>query len=152
ILDRSRRGTIHKAKIGDPTILPKLPYGYKRTKNERQTVIEIVEVEASIVRKIFSLYVHERLSLNEICRRLGGEQVKSPKGNSRWYPATISGILKNRAYTGSAAYGKSQKYEGIDKIRYYKGVRQLKPKNPRKRTNEESWYEINIPIIISESD
>src|SRR5262249_53784646 len=88
ILDRSRRGTIHKAKIGDPTILPKLPYGYKRTKNERQTVIEIVEVEASIVRKIFSLYVHERLSLNEICRRLGGEQVKSPKGNSRWYPAT----------------------------------------------------------------
>lgn len=152
ILDRSRRGTIHKAKIGDPAILPKLPYGYKRIKNERQTEIEIVEEDANVVRKIFNLYIHERLSLNGICRKLGECQIKSPKGNPCWFPATILGILRNRAYTGSAAYGKSEKSEGIDKIRHYKGVRQLKPKNPRKKTNEESWYEINIPIIISESD
>lgn len=152
ILDRSRRGTIHKAKIGDPAILPKLPYGYQRIKNERQTVIEIVEADANVVRRIFHLYVHERLSLNGICRRLGEWQIKSPKGNPNWFPATILGILKNRAYTGSAAYGKSEKSEGIDKIRHYKGARQLKPKNPRKKTNEEFWYEINIPIIISESD
>lgn len=152
ILDRSRRGTIHKAKMGDPTILPKLPYGYKRIKNDRQTTIEIVEADAKTVRKIFNLYVNERFSLNEICRKLSEEQIKSPKGNSRWFPATLSGILKNRAYTGSAAYGKSEKYEGIDKIRHYNGVRQLKPKNPRRRTNEESWHEITIPIIISESD
>ncbi len=152
ILDRSRRGTIHKAKSGDPAILPKLPYGYQRIKNERQTVIEIVETDANVVRKIFYLYVHERLSLNGICRRLSEVQIKSPKGNSYWFPATILGILKNKAYIGTAAYGKSEKYEGIDKIRHYKGLRRLKPKNPRKKTNEDSWYEINIPIIISESD
>lgn len=152
ILDRSRRGTIHKAKMGDPAILPKLPYGYKKIKKDHQTVIEIVEAEASTVRKIFNLYIHERLSLNEICRRLSEAQIKSPKGNSRWFSATVSGMLKNRAYTGSAAYGKSEKYEGTDKIRHYKGGRQLKPKNPRKKTSEESWHEINIPIIISESD
>lgn len=152
ILDRSRRGTIHKAKMGDPTILPKLPYGYQRIKNERQTVIEIVEADANVVRKIFNLYVHERLSLNGICRRLSEHQIKSPKGNPCWFPATILGILKNRAYTGSAAYGKSEKSEGVDKIRHYKGIRQLKPKNPRKKVKEESWYEIGIPIIISESD
>jgi site-specific DNA recombinase len=152
ILDRSRRGTIHKAKMGDPAILPKLPYGYRKTKNDRQTVIEIVEENANIVRKIFNLYVHERLSLNGICRRLSEDQIKSPKGNSCWFPGSVSGILKNRAYTGSAAYGKSEKSEGIDKIRHYGGVRQVKPKNPRKKTNEESWYDINVPIIISESD
>jgi site-specific DNA recombinase len=152
ILDRSRRGTIHKAKMGDPAILPKLPYGYKKIKNDRQTIIETVEAEANSVRKIFHMYIHDRLSLNEICRRLSEAHIKSPKGNFRWYPATLSGMLKNRAYTGSAAYGKSEKYEGTDKIRYYKGVKQLKPKNPRKKTNEESWYEINVPIIISESD
>jgi site-specific DNA recombinase len=152
ILDRSRRGTIHKAKMGDPTILPKLPYGYKRIKNDRQTTVEIVEEDAKTVRKIFNMYIHERFSLNEICRKLSENQIKSPKGNSRWFPGTISGILKNRAYTGSAAYGKSEKYEGIDKIRHYRGVRQLIPKNPRRRTDEESWYEINIPIIISEND
>lgn len=152
ILDRSRRGTIHKAKIGDPAILPKLPYGYRRIKNDRKTVIEIVDTDANVIKKIFNLYVHERLSLNGICRKLGEDQIKSPKGNSRWFPATILGILKNRAYTGSAAYGKSEKSEGIEKIRHYKGMRQLKPKNPRKKTSEESWYEINVPIIISESD
>lgn len=152
ILDRSRRGTIHKAKMGDPAILPKLPYGYQRIKNDRQTVIEIVESDANVVRKIFNLYVNERLSLNGICRRLGEAQFKSPKGNPCWFPATILGILKNRAYTGAAAYGKSEKSEGIDKIRHYKGVRQLKPKNPRKKTNKESWYEISIPIIINEND
>ena len=152
ILDRSRRGTIHKAKMGDPAILPKLPYGYKKIKNDRQTIIEIVEAEANVVKKIFHLYINEKLSLNEICRRLSEVQIKSPKGNTRWYPATLSGMLKNRSYTGSAAYGKSEKYEGVDKIRYYKGVRQLKPKNPRRKTNEESWYEISIPTIISEND
>lgn len=152
ILDRSRRGTIHKAKMGDPTILPRLPYGYRRIKSEGKTIVEIVETDAHIIRKIFNLYVQERLSLNGICRKLGECQIKSPKGNSRWFTATILGILRNRAYTGSAAYGKSERYEGIDKIRHYKGIRQLKPKNPRKRTKEESWYEINIPIIISEND
>jgi site-specific DNA recombinase len=152
ILDRSRRGTIHKAKMGDPSILPKLPFGYKRIKNDRQTNVQIVESDAKTVRRIFSLYVNEKLSLNEICRRLAESQIKSPKGNPRWLPATISGILKNRAYTGSAAYGKSEKYEGIDKIRHFNGARQVKPKNPRKKTHEESWYEINIPIIIGEND
>lgn len=152
ILDRSRRGTIHKAKMGDPSILPSLPFGYKRVKNDRQTAVEIIEVDANSVRRIFHFYVHERLSLNEICRRLSDAQIKSPKGNVRWFPATISGILKNRAYTGSAAYGKSEKYEGVDKIRHYKGIRQHVPKNPRRKINEESWHEISVPIIISESD
>ena len=153
ILDRSRRGRIHKAKQGDLSILPNMPYGYRRIKKERETIIEIVEHEADIVRKIFKHYVYDRLSLNEINRRLFLDGVKSPKGNSHWHRSTIVQILKNRAYVGSAFYGKTQKDEGtMEKIRYFKSGKQIKPKYARKMRPEGDWFEIKLPPIINESD
>jgi site-specific DNA recombinase len=34
-LDRSRRGRIFKAKQGDPTIIPSVPYGYRKVKSKK---------------------------------------------------------------------------------------------------------------------
>jgi site-specific DNA recombinase len=153
ILDRSRRGRIHKAKLGDQSILPGVPFGYRKTKQDGQTVIEVIERDASVVKLIFKLYVYDQISLNEISRRLCKDGIKSPKGCSYWHKSSVAFILKNRAYIGSAYYGKTEAYEGIsDKIRYYKSGKVIKPKYAKKARPEEEWFEISIPAIISEND
>lgn len=153
ILDRSRRGRIHKAKKGDQSILPSVPFGYRKTKQERQTKIEIEEKEADIVKQIFRYYIYDYLSLNEINRKLCESGIKSPRGNPCWHRSTIAGILKNRAYIGSASYGKTEKYEGIpDKIRHHKSGIYIKPKSAKRVRSEGNWFEIRIPMIISEND
>lgn len=153
ILDRSRRGRIHKAKLGEQSILPSVPFGYRRTKQVRQTMIEIEEMEAVIIKQIYKFYISDLLSLNEISRKLGESGISSPRGGSCWHRSTIVGILKNRAYTGSASYGKTEKHGGIpDKIRHYKSGIHIKPKHAKKVRPEGEWFEISIPAIISEND
>jgi len=153
ILDRSRRGRIHKAKLGEQSILPSVPFGYRKTKQERQTIIEVEKREATVVKQIYKFYIYDHLSLNEISLRLGESGIKSPRGNSYWHRSTIVGILKNRAYTGCASYGKTEKYDGIpDKIRHYKSRTYIKPQNAKRVRPEGEWFEISIPAIISEND
>jgi site-specific DNA recombinase len=145
ILDRSRRGRIHKAKIGDQSILPSVPFGYRKTKQERQTIVVIEEKEAVIVKQIYKYYIYDHFSLNEISRKLVESGIRSPRGNSYWHRSTIVGILKNRAYIGSASYGKTEKYEGNpDKIRYRKSGVHIKPKHAKKALGNdiEIWQEI----------
>lgn len=153
ILDRSRRGRIHKAKLGDPSILPSVPFGYRKVKNGRATIVEIVESEAAIVKTIFKYYVYDQISLSEISRRLCENNVTNSKGGSNWHRSTIADILKNKAYIGSAYYGKTEIYSGIpDKIKHYKSGRSMKPKHARRVRPEEDWFEIRIPSIINEND
>ena len=153
ILDRSRRGRIHKAKLGEQSILPSVPFGYRKTKRERQTVVEIEEKEAVIVKQIYKFYIYDHFSLNEISRKLGESGIRSPRGNSYWHRSTIVGILKNRAYIGAASYGKTEKCEGkSDKIRYYKSGICIRAKCSKKVRSDEEWFEISIPPIIGEND
>ena len=58
ILDRSRRRRYYKAKQGNPSVIPSLPYGYKKIKNENEISVVIVEEEAIVVKEIYRLYVH----------------------------------------------------------------------------------------------
>ena len=153
ILDRSRRGRIHKAKQGDPSILTTIAYGYHRIKNDRETVIEIDEEKAAIVKQIFMLYIYENHSLNMICRHLANNGIKSPKGLSHWYRSTVVGILENKSYIGSAFYGRTEKYAGkSDKIRHLKGKTVIKPKRAIRNRPEEEWFEIRVPPMISQND
>ena len=153
ILDRSRRGRIHKAKMGEQSILPSVPFGYRKTKQERQTIVEIEEREAAIVKQIYKYYIYDHFSLNEISRKLEEVGIRSPKGNSYWHRSTIVAILKNRAYIGSASYGKTEKCEGNpDKIRYYKSGIHVRPKCAKKVRPDGEWFEISIPPIIGEND
>ncbi len=153
IIDRSRRGRIYKAKRGDPSALPSLPFGYKRVKVGSCTTVEVVEEQVAIVREIFRLYVIESLSLSGIVQRLFQKGIKSPKGNLKWDRITIRDILKNPAYTGTSYYGKTERSEGItDKIRHYKSGKVLKPKYARKHIPKEDWIPISVPPIISEND
>lgn len=153
IIDRSRRGRIHKAKQGDPGILPKVPYGYRKIKSGHQWSVEVIETHAKIVKEIFRLFVYDKKPQSQISKILSQDGVKSPKGLPTWDPSTIRDILNNPAYTGTAYFGKTEKGEGVpDIIRHYGSGKFIKPKWPKKKLPPESWLPISVPQIISESD
>lgn len=152
ILDRSRRGRLHKAKQGDPGILPSVPFGYKKVRIGSQVVIQLIEVQAEYVKDIFKWFVYDKMTLGAIARKLTEDHVRSHKG-APWSPSTIKDIIANPAYIGTAYYGKTKTGEGDQStIRNYRSGKFLTPKRPKKHLPEEQWYPINMPQIISESD
>jgi site-specific DNA recombinase len=153
ILDRSRRGRIYKAKQGDPSILPSLPYGYRKIKNENRTVVEVVSSEALVVKAIFRLYLHETDSLMDVARKISEQGIKPKKGGVAWDRSSIREILKNPTYTGTSYFGKTERCEGsLENIRRYNSKIYEKAKYGRKKLPQEQWLPISVPQIICESD
>ena len=111
ILERSRRGKRHAARQGAVSVLSGAPYGYHYVgKRDGGGVAryEILEDEARIVRRIFAWIGRERISIGETCRRLQQEGIRTRSGKPAWDRSTVWGILRNPAYAGAAAFGKTR--------------------------------------------
>jgi len=111
IMERYRRGKLHAARHGSVNVLSGAPYGYRyisaRTTGG-QAAYEIVLEQARVVRQIFAWVGQDRLSMGEVCRRLQQQGIRTATGKSWWDRTTVWGILKNPAYKGTAAYGKTR--------------------------------------------
>ncbi len=154
LLERSRRGKRHAAKQGAVSVLSTAPYGYVyRTKQETggRARFEVVAEEAHVVRQIFTWVGCERLSMGEVCRRLQAASVQTRTGKLRWDRATIWGMLKNPAYMGQAAFGKTRAIPLRPRLRAVRG-HSLHPKRPSSDTAvpREEWITIAVPAIVSE--
>lgn len=153
ILDRSRRGRMHKAKQNDPAILPCVAYGYRREKTSQKTLVQIIEKEAVIVKEIFRLYTLEGYTIQKIAEEISAKGVLSPRGSSKWCVSTVRRILKNTAYTGATYYAKTERCEGLsDQIRHCRSGTFKKAKHARRNRPESEWIPIEMPQIISEND
>ena len=111
ILERSRRGKRHAAHQGSVSVLCGAPYGYRYiTKNEGggQAAYEIISEEARVVRQVFEWVGKDRIPISEACRRLKQQGVLTRTGKSWWDRTTVWGMLKNPAYKGTAAFGKTR--------------------------------------------
>ena len=110
ILERSRRGKRHAARRGDVSVLSGAPYGYRYVSKRAsgQAQYQVVLEEARIVRQVFQWAGRDGLSLRAVCRRLKEQRVKTRCGKDWWDSTTIAGMLKNPAYIGSAAFGKTR--------------------------------------------
>src|SRR5689334_12120374 len=110
ILERSRRGKRHGAHSGVVNVLAGAPYGYRYvTKHEGggQARYEVLLEEARVVRQVFDWVGRERLSIGAVVRRLNQAQERTRTGKTVWDRSTVWGILKNPAYKGTAAFGKT---------------------------------------------
>jgi site-specific DNA recombinase len=153
ISERCRRGRLYRAKQGNISTLPQAPYGYTYNKKNgsEQPSYTIENYEANIVRKIYSWYTSERLSISEIALKLYKEDAKSPGGNLKWHLSTIRDVLRNPSYTGTAYFGRTEKSEGFaEKIIRTKNGRKDSPPKHRKMRPKEMWIPISIPAIIDE--
>ena len=111
ILERSRRGKCHAARSGDVAVLSGAPYGYHyvtKQAGDGQARYEVIPEEAQVVQQIFKWIGQERCSIREVCRRLKKAGVRTRTGKTIWDSTTVWGMLKNAAYKGLAAYGKTK--------------------------------------------
>jgi site-specific DNA recombinase len=109
----------------------------------------VVPEQAQIVRQLFYGVGIERASLGEVQRRLKKAGIASPKGKTNWDRTTIWGILKNPAYQGMAAFGKTRRASLRPRLRAQRG-RLLQPRRAvstfDRPTSE--WTLIPVPALV----
>ena len=155
ILERSRRGKRHAAHQGRISVLSGAPYGYRYIgKHEGGGVARytIDEAEAPAVRLMFQWIGHDRISIGEVCRRLRQHGYLTRSGKPAWDRTTVWGILKNPAYVGTAAFGKTRIGAMRERLRPVRGGAE-QPRWPYSTYDvpEQEWLRMPVPALI-ESD
>ena len=102
--------------------------------------------------KIFEWVGRDHCSISQVARRLKGEGVRTRTGLTEWDPSTIGEMLKNPAYKGTAAYGKTraEPYKP-QRLRPLRGKPEY-PKKPMTRvdTPTEDQILIDVPALVGE--
>ena len=152
IMERSRRGKRYKARQGSPSVLSGAPYGYRYVKRSEGTEAryEVLAREAEVVRQVFDWYAQDPCSIGEIARRLTGQGIPTRTGKQRWDRSVIWAMLRNPAYCGRAAYGKTGTGERQRVTRPLRGPGKYASRRVagRERPREE-WIEIPVPALVS---
>ena len=155
IRERSRRGRQHSARCGAVAVLGGAPYGYRyltKSEGEGRAEYRILLEEARVVRQIFDWVGRERCSLSEVARRLTQENIPTREGRPRWDRRTVSRLVANPAYTGTAAWGKTRlSVEPKAQLRPRYG----KPEFPRRARGvcpapPEQWSPILVPALVDQ--
>ena len=73
-----------------------------------QARYELIPDEARVVRQVFAWVGRDRLTIGEVCRRLTQAGEVTRTGKTVWDRSVVWGILKNPAYQGAAAFGKTR--------------------------------------------
>src|SRR5215475_9146397 len=131
IIERHRRGKRHAAQSGAVNVLSGAPYGYRYvTKYEGggQARYEIIPDEARVVRQVFAWIGHDRWTIGEVCRRLTQAGEVTRTGKTVWDRSVVWGILKNPAYQGTAAFGKTR----LEPLRPRLRAQRNRPVQPRR--------------------
>ena len=151
IVERSRRGKKHQAKLGIINSLSNAPYGYRYVKKSEHSnaLYEVVEEHAEIVRQIFQAYIQEDRPMLGIAKWLNKRGVGTRSGKGKWLASSIRSILRNPAYKGEAAFGRrshTMDSQGVTRRRWRgKFARGMVC---RERPKEE-WITIAVPAIIT---
>jgi site-specific DNA recombinase len=155
ILERSRRGKRYAAQTGQVSVLCGAPYGYRyisKREGDGQARYEIIPDQARVVRQIFDWVGRDRISIGEVRRRLQQTGERTRTGKTVWDRSVVWGILKNPAYKGTAAFGKTQAVPMRPKLRPQRGD-PLQPRRPVSTINvpQEQWIYIPVPALVSEA-
>lgn len=155
IVERHRRGKLHAAKSGFVNVLSAAPYGYRyidKYQGGGQALFQIHAEEAEVVQKVFSWVGQDRLSIGEVRRRLNQQYPATQRGNTCWHRSVIWGMLKNSAYKGQAAFGKTKVGNRQKKIRPAKNsCEQPKRNHSIFAVEKEDWIYIPVPALIDEA-
>ena len=154
IRERTRRGKLHRARTGHQAVLSCAPYGYRYVKKSEHSdgFWEIDAAQAEVVREVFTRYINESISIGEIARWLTERGVPTRTGKAVWDRSSVWGMLRNTAYHGQAAFGKTKTLERHGKptrttrVRGERHGRRL----ARQDQSAEKWTLIAVPAIVSE--
>src|SRR5918911_3424743 len=151
IMERSRRGKRHAACRGAVSVLSAAPYGYRYTDKRHGGGVaryEVVEDEAAVVRQMFGWLGRGRVSIGEVCRRLR-QAGRRTRAEVAWQRGTVWRVLKNPAYAGRAAFGKTRAGPLRPRLRPIRGS----CGQPRRgaagyAVDPAEWIGIPVPAIV----
>ena len=153
LMERYRRGKLHRARAGQVSPMSGAPYGYHyivRSSTEPARY-DILPAEAAVVRTIFGALVTRQHSIAQIVRDLNAAGTPTRRGGARWERTTIWGVLHNPAYMGEAAYGKTEAVAHgllLRPIRNKAAVPRRAKSAHRDRTPDQ-WIRIPVPALVS---
>lgn len=155
IMERSRRGKRHAAKSGSVSVLSGAPYGYRYVSKDTgggQAHFEVDVEQAQVVRQIFDWVGRERATIGEVCRRLNAAQYLTQTGKTIWDRTTVWGMLKNPAYIGLAAFGKTQVRERRHRLMPIRGA-SAQPRRDYSTVSVDTseWISVPVPAIVDEN-
>lgn len=154
IAERTRRGKAHRARQGSQAVLSGAPYGYRYVKKTEHcdAFYEIDEARADVVRRVFARYTRDGLSIGAIAKWLSEQGIATSTGKANWDRSTVWGMLKNPAYRGEAAFGKT-----ASSGHHGKPTRTTRARGERHgrrvtRADQpaEQWTHIAVPAIVDE--
>ena len=149
ILERTRRGKLHKARAEGWLNWSVQPYGYTITRSGKDTRVQINEDEASWIRQIYSWVNDEGVSATKCARRLQQLGIPTRRGG-RWLACTVRNILVNPLYSGSAYYNRTESAEPKKRRNPNRYPREIK--SGHKIRPEDQWITISVPAIVTEED
>ena len=153
IMERSRRGKLHAAKAGSVNVLAGAPYGYRYlTKYEGggRAQMELVPEQAEVVKRVFEWVGRDRCSIGEACRRLTAQGITTAKGKGTWDRTQVWAMLRNPAYKGTAAFGKTR----LGPMRKRLNPGRGHSEQPRRAHSvydvpPEEWHLVPVPAIVT---
>jgi len=93
--EKSRENKRKKAREGKASGSGTPPTGFAYSADRRSLVVD--EPKMAVVRRVFSM-VADGATLNAVCSTLQEEGVPTPGGGERWYPVSLSRMLRNDAF------------------------------------------------------
>ena len=154
IAERSRRGKRHRAKAGCVNVLSGAPYGYRYIKKSEtsDSCYAVVADEAAVVLQVYQWYAQDGWSIGTIARRLSEQGVPTRYQKPRWERSAIWAMLRNPAYAGRAAFGKTERAERqrVTRPLRQKGGFARRCSAHRERPREQ-WIEIAVPPLVAEA-
>src|SRR3954462_7418109 len=152
ILERSRRGKRHAAREGAVSVSSGAPYGYRyvgKRDGGGCARYRVDEEEARVVPLIFGWVGRDRVSIGEVCRRLQAQGYPTRGGKRAWDRTTGWGILRNPAYAGAAAFGKTRVGPRPVRLRPVRGGSE----QPRRAYGVHDvppaeWLRVPVPALI----
>ena len=153
ILERTRRGRLHKVKNG--ILVGSIPpYGYRYVSGNKDKNIpghyEIEDKEAESVKLIFDMFVNKKVSIRAIARELTRKGVP-PRQGFKWHTSSLHRIIRNETYTGITYWNKHYSFE-TDKHKPNQKYRRTK-NTGRKLRPHDQWISIKLPddLILIDS-
>src|SRR5262249_35194321 len=149
ICDRMRRGRLTHLRAGQLLPWSRAPFGYRLDPEHPRdpACLQLDLAAAAVVQEMFAGYLEARATVHSIALRLTQMGILTPTGKPRWNVASVRGILKNPAYTGTA-YGNRTRMVSASERKSA-----LLPVGPgvsyRYRPREE-WIGVPVQALISQ--
>ena len=90
----------------------KILYGYQIKNGD----LTIIESEAAVVSRIFTLYIEGRLSYQKISDTLNGDHIPFGPETPFWNKHKVKRLLENPRYTGTDGYPAVMEQDAFDTI------------------------------------